>query len=427
MRRAPARPLERAALALATAAAILWIAIVAAGLPRRATRWDFGPYYASALVLREGGNPYLTDLRPVGARVGVEIGKNDRGTYTPTFLTCFEPLTLMSPRRAFWTWFAINLACLLAAIALLFRDASAGLGTRARIWLALAIIFYAPIQVHMNLGQNQFVILFALVLAIRWLEAGRDAPAGFVLAAAALLRAYPLALGGYLLVRRRWAALSWMVAGLAAGAILTIAMAGSETCYSFRIAVSFMTGRYFLDQPGNVALASIISRAFWNLGSTHPGSGFEFARAATSLAARLGLVGVTALATLAPSAQQADRDRRAYSLWIATMILLSPTAWLHYLVLLILPFVALIDARSRGRASARAIAMCIASYAVTEVSFVMAAEIGKSQVLGAIGQIGGFAALALAWLALFQFVRDGAAIAARPAGAEPAAVAPSRS
>jgi Glycosyltransferase family 87 len=418
--------LERLGLALAVAAAIVWIAIVAAGLPRRATRWDFGPYYASALVLREGGNPYTTDLRPVGARVGVEIRDNDRGTYTPTFLTCFAPLTLMSARRAYWTWFAINFACFIAAIALLFRDASSALGVRARVWLVIGIIFYTPIQVHLNLGQNQFLILFALVLAIRWLEAGRDASAGLVLAAAALLRAYPLALGGYLLVRRRWAALSWMIGAVVAGALLTIAVAGWETCYSFRIAINFMTGRHFLDQAGNVALASIISRAFWYFGPANPGGGFEFARAATSLAARLALVGVTALVTLAPSAGRPDRDRRAYSLWIATMILLSPTAWMHYLVLLILPFIALASARSVGRASGRAVAMCIASYALTDLAFVMAAAIGQSEVWGAIGQVGGFVALALAWLALLQFVHDGAGIGPESLAAERPAMAVAR-
>ena len=49
---------------------LLWIACAirivwfASELPARATQLDFSHYYVSAMVAREGGNPYVDDLRP---------------------------------------------------------------------------------------------------------------------------------------------------------------------------------------------------------------------------------------------------------------------------------------------------------------------------------------------------------------------------
>jgi hypothetical protein len=54
--------------------AFISLSMIFAELPARARRWDFSHYYVSALVLREGGNPYLTDIRPVGERLEFKSG-----------------------------------------------------------------------------------------------------------------------------------------------------------------------------------------------------------------------------------------------------------------------------------------------------------------------------------------------------------------
>jgi hypothetical protein len=63
-----------------------------------------------------------------------------------------------------------------------------------------------------------------------------------------------------------------------------------------------------------------------------------------------------------------DRDWRLFSLWVAAAILLSPTAWLHYLVLLFVPFTSLAAAASRGALSPHAVMTAVASYVLSLLS-----------------------------------------------------------
>jgi alpha-1,2-mannosyltransferase len=391
---------ERLSFAVFTALTVVYVAIVVAMLPARATTWDFSHYYVSAMVLREGGDPYKSDLQPIGTRLGLKIDEINRGTYPPTFIWCFSPLTRLPVRSAFFVWQALSLACLVAGLVLLMRET---VSRRAAGWLSLAVIFFAPVQLHMVLSQSQFIIFLMLVLVIRALERSRDAEAGLILAAAALLRAYPLAMAGYLVVRHRWRALGWMAAGLAGGALITIAAVGLNTFLDFRYVPGLITSHYFLSQPGNIALGSFISRMFWRLSAYGLVSSLEHLREALSFAV-CAAVGITvAMRTWARGNDDADTDRRAYSLWIATMILISPTSWIHYLVLLILPFIQITSAAILRRAGRPAVLMCIASYVLAEIGFVVFAPSGFADSHPMLSTEMGFMSAAAAWVGMALF------------------------
>jgi hypothetical protein len=68
----------------------------------------------------------------------------------------------------------------------------------------------------------------------------------------------------------------------------------------------------------------------------------------------------------------ADEDDAVFGLWVVTMVLLTPTTWGHYLVLLFLPFALLAKAAASGAASARAIWLAVGSYLLTQASMVPA-------------------------------------------------------
>ena len=391
---------ERLSFAVFTALAVVYVAIIFAMLPARATKWDFSHYYASAIVLRAGGDPYKPDLQPIGARLGLKIDEINRGTYPPTFIWCFSPLTRLPVRSAFFVWQALSLACLVAGLVLLMRET---VSRRAAGWLSLAVIFFAPVQLHMVLSQSQFIIFLMLVLVIRALERSRDAEAGLILAAAALLRAYPLAMAGYLVVRHRWRALGWMAAGLAGGALITIAAVGLNTFLDFRYVPGLITSHYFLSQPGNIALGSFISRMFWRLSGYGLVSSHEHLREAVSFAVCAAVGIAVAMRTWTRGNDDADTDRRAYSVWIATMILISPTSWIHYLVLLILPFIQITSAAILRRAGRPAVLMCIASYVLAEIGFVVFAPSGFADSHPMLSTEMGFMSAAAAWVGMALF------------------------
>jgi hypothetical protein len=183
------RLLLLAALCLATAFATM----IGRSLPSKANQGDFAIYYVSALMMREGGDPYKAGLRTAGERLGLRTQPVDRSTDPPAFILCFEPLTRLRPRPAFWTWTAINFAALVASIALLLRR-EREISGYTRWAIVAAVILYPPVADHMMTGQNKLLILLMLVLVLCWTEQKRDASAGLILAAAGLLRVFPLLL-----------------------------------------------------------------------------------------------------------------------------------------------------------------------------------------------------------------------------------------
>lgn len=186
---------QRGIIALVWIGVALHVAILIHQAAARQTQWDFSHYYVSALAMREGLNPYLTDLRPLGARLGLE-GIN-RSNYPPAFILSFEPLTLLTPHTAWLTWLILNLAALATTIVWLlepWRD----LGKRRILVIAALALLYPPVSTSIFYSQTQILLLLMLVIVMRELASGCDVAAGLVLGFTGLLKIFPLIMAGYL-------------------------------------------------------------------------------------------------------------------------------------------------------------------------------------------------------------------------------------
>jgi len=361
----------------------IWLVALAFGyglgflarLPERANQFDFSHYYVSALAMRQGIDPYTTDLTPLAKSRGLEIEEINHATYPPTFVLCFEPLTWLAPIPAYRLWIAMNILFLGIALYLLLDGVPKGELQLSLVGLA---ILYAPITDNFYYAQTQILILLLLTLFMRWLESGRHALAGSMLALAGLFKVFPLILLGYLLARRRWKAILYTGLFLMVGGLLTLGLVGAETSINFVRIVPFLTSRFYLARPANVALGAIVSRLFWYsdlvrmglppvfAGAVHLTSGLEFARRASVPLAELFVLALTVRATLGSAKPSNNRDAPVFALWVVTAILLSPTAWFHYLALLFIPFVVLVRQSLGGEASMRATRLGVASYLVAE-------------------------------------------------------------
>lgn len=350
----------------------LWYAVDGLRTARGFDRADFSCYYLWARAARENRNPYTVDFEPMAAALHLHTDGMDHADYPPTFILLFEPLTLLSPRSAYRVWTGLNVAALAAALLLLLGGDS-GLDLRLKLALAALAILYYPIRIHFNWGQTQLVLLLMLLLAGRWLERGREAAAGLILAIAGLLKIFPLFIVGYLLVERRWRALFFTGVGLALGAAATVALIGLPSSLAFGARLANVTNGQWLaihektDSVELVSLGIFVSRLFAGVTGAHPGSALDWGRPLTVMLAAVALVGMTVHATLARPAGR-NRSRRCFALWIVMAALLSPTAWLHYMVLLLVPYAELAVAVNRGEASWRAIWTGAASYALTQFS-----------------------------------------------------------
>src|ERR1700730_1369045 len=105
-------------VAFLSLAALIQIYRTAAALPGRIHEEDFADYYAAAMIVRQGENPYRTSLGPVGARLALHSKTNSQDNtipVTPPFLLVLKALGRLSLTRAYWTWIAINFAALLVS------------------------------------------------------------------------------------------------------------------------------------------------------------------------------------------------------------------------------------------------------------------------------------------------------------------------
>ena len=326
---------------------------------RHFTSSDFSIYYVWGLAMRKGLDVYTTDLSSVAAGVGLDMGHWTKAArYPPTFILCFEPLSLLSPTGAWWTWATLNVTLLAVGLLLLLSD---GFDIASGLVLGALAILYAPLTNHFHYAQAQILILTLLILAIHSIRRGREVVAGFSLALAGLLKVYPLLLVGYLLVRRRWGVLLYMGLTFGIGLGLTCAFVGLSRGLSRTVLSSIFMDRFSL---GGVSVTGMISLVFWHFFSRSD-SLVELARRATVLTSSLGVVVLTMWAT-SNYHVEVDENDPAFALWVVVMVLLVPTAWFHYLVLLLLPFGLLAEAANRGRASWRAIWFGVASYALAE-------------------------------------------------------------
>ncbi len=354
--------LNRSSISL-SALALVYAFTFLPGLAERANQFDFSHYYVSALAMRQGINPYLTDLTPLAASLGLEINEINHATYPPTFVLCFEPLTLLPPLPAYWLWVGMNILFMAVALYLLFK----GLTKNNDLRLALVglAILYAPVSDNFYYAQTQILILLLLTQFMRWMESGRQRLAGAILGVAVLLKIFPLILVGYLLLRRRRTALLSAGLTLIFGSLLTLGFVGLDRSLNFFEVLPFLTDPYWLGRPANVALGAMVSRMFWfSAGYLDPAA--DFIRSAEVLLSQLFLLGLTTHATLKSSKLSGNREQPVIALWVITAILLSPTAWFHYLVLLLIPYALLVRQLLRGEAPMLAASLGLASYVSAE-------------------------------------------------------------
>src|SRR5258708_27930716 len=313
---------QPAILAVGWLCAILVLAGTLSKMPGQWHRRDFSNYYESAWALRHGIDPYSTNLTPIGAQLGLETNWLVHASGTPPFLLCFEPLTRLRPRVAFWTWTAINFSALAIAMYLLLAYRR-GLSGRTTWLLAGLMLMSAPVNLNFYWGQSQLIVLALMVVAMRAMEHERDRTAGLLIAAAALLRAYPLLLVGYFVFRRKWRAVIFAIIGIAAGGLVTVAILGLSQTLSFVHAALWLTDYRVVNLVDDLSLGPFLSRMFWSLTGTAPGSSADWIRRAAIAAADAVVLGLTIRATMA-DANRDDPDWRIYSLSIATAITLTP-------------------------------------------------------------------------------------------------------
>ncbi|HYL59810.1 MAG TPA: glycosyltransferase family 87 protein [Candidatus Acidoferrales bacterium] len=384
-----------------------WASAIFGNAHARVNKWDFSHYYLSAMALRSGPNPYTSDLAPMGESLGLQVDEINRATYPPTFLLCFEPLTLLRPVPAYWTWFGLNVLAVALAFVLLLQNGSLDFA-RAMSFVALAVL-YPPVMDHFKFAQSQIAVLLCLVLMMSSLRRGDQALAGLLLAFATMLRVYPIVMVGYLIVERKWLALRWMTIGIAVIGTITLAFVGWTVSLSFLGLFGFLTSKHWYEPTGNISISATTSRIFWYTLGVSLSPGLDLLRRVSGIAAEFAVLAITARVTFSRAQIQKGLDSRVFALWIAGTIMLAPTAWFHYLVLLFIPYALIASAAYESAASRLTVWMAVSSYAIIFVDMLVLPAIDPHSTswLAILLRERAIVSLGMAYVAAYWFVSDG--------------------
>jgi Glycosyltransferase family 87 len=372
-------------------------------LPAMIKNYDFQCYYVSALVLRSKLNPYTIDYRPFISALGLHLPPDYKADFTPTLMLCFEPLTRVSMTEAFWIWIALNGIVLAFALYLLAGSRFSGLGSTS-VWILVPFaILYAPVGIHFLYAQTVILVLALLACAMRAMQRGHEATAGILLAAAGLLRAFPLLLLVYLVIARRWQVLRWTIVGLMIGGAVTVALVGTAS-FDFFKTIGWATRPVTFEIPTNLALGAVVSRIYWYTCGSSTSGLIDLLRRLTTLCVEVVLVAVTVRVTRTLSGD--DPDWRSFSLWIVLAMMLSPVVWPFYFVLLLIPYVQIIVGAYAGRASRRALLMALASYGLIGIIRSACSTLHFLMPFHALLDQGVMLSLIMAYVAMYWFVVD---------------------
>lgn len=319
-------------------------------------RTDFATYYAAAALLRfrPGGNIYdtATLIHSAPAYQGCLVAIHAPYLYPSLLAILFEPLTLLPCAVAFRLWVVASLALYAGCAALLAARLGRMWPGRERFAAGLVIalaLLCAPMFAGIGQGQVHLVLLAALLTTPELEDRGHPLAAGALLALAACVKPHALLVAALYALRGRWRVVLGTIMGGAALVAVILLLGGGPAGLAESARAMLANGAEEVRLPWNEAL--------WAL----PGG-----PAVAALVAALWLAGAVFV--------RGRGDRALGEAWTyATMVLVSPVAWVFYLGWLLPAFVACL-----GRARDRRVATLLAVlYTAAIVPFGIGSETAR--------------------------------------------------
>ncbi|MFN3243524.1 MAG: glycosyltransferase family 87 protein [Planctomycetota bacterium] len=292
------------------------------------------PYGYDLTAYLDAGAAALAGQSPYGLEVTFPY------LYSPFFACLMVPWTWLPGTVAALLWFAISVWSLGYVVA----RVGGWVGGTARSggwWLAamalLAVGWYRIVHSNLVNGQVNLILLAMCVASFEAERRGRSARAGFWLALAVHTKALPILLLGYLLVRRRWAAIGWCASFGVAFAVAPAVFWGDETLAVYRAYVEQLQqkiARGTIDD-GAITIASRGDLEYFTLRGLLavllPSTSASVLVKYACLAAVVG--GAFVVDLVARRSRERLVHGAAFATWLAASLLISPISEKHHLAL----------------------------------------------------------------------------------------------
>lgn len=313
-------------------------------------RNDFAHYYLSATILLSGDDPYLVPLKPLCDQYGFEYdARIPYGANPPLLIRMFTCLAWLSPSVAFAIWATFQIVCLVA-----FLEATRRIvhwnATDVRFWLFVGLVLSSTsLQSHFVYSQVQLLVGAVIAAAYLARRNRRHLLACGLIALAAGFKIYPAVLLPWFVFsaasrRGDWLRRTAVVAVVTATVLAVVT--GAATWISFiKNGLPVIHANTSVVSHTNYSIqAALVNGLGGLLPLVLPESGSHVAAIVARLAAPAIILAVYLLLYLR---RMHLSDSAAFSVLVVTMILCSPVAWAHYLVLMIPPVAILFVASKR--------------------------------------------------------------------------------
>lgn len=315
----------------------------------RGTLPDFFQEWASARNYFDGLPIYTNHAVPIeryfAGKLDVRRSLVIVNAHPPTSVLAAFPFAGLDFHRAFLVWNLVSLPMLAISIGLVFRELALPFGAWSILPLISLLLLCSPLwqQIH----QGQWNLCLLLLITGTWAadRSGRPRLAGVLLGTATAIKLFPGFLLLYFAQRRRWATVGAGLATLAALTGLTLAVLGAGTYVAYARDV-LPEVQWFRVGWNNNTICGFWSRLF----DPEPGRVRDFSRSEPIIydptlskwLTRSSIAGLLLIYARAIHRSRPGRDDdKAFSLAVTTMLLVSPIAWEHYFLLLLVPLAVL--------------------------------------------------------------------------------------
>jgi Glycosyltransferase family 87/WD40-like Beta Propeller Repeat len=317
----------------------------------RTLNTDFPNYYLAASLYRTGiplDRVYeWTWVQRQKDYLGIEQPLVEFIPNPPLCVLPVLPISALPPLTAKRTWLVLNITLLFVSLELLHRVTH--LSRRRCILVALLCV--TPLQTNFLVGQY-YVLILMLICAAYYVHCkGHRLTSGLLLAVAASLKIFPLCFAIFFAWKRDWRALTSLLSGTAALAVISVVLFGSQVNQVFLIEVLPRALRGDLIGPYSLQWSSFT--ALWHhlflfepelnpLPSVNSPILYAFAQATTSTLLLFGFV-----------SSRSDRSELTKALewgtFVLVLLLLSsmPSSY-HYCVLIFTAIVGINALLRRG-------------------------------------------------------------------------------
>jgi alpha-1,2-mannosyltransferase len=199
-------------------------------------------YFVAARALPTAPNVYSYDLYSLPSETPDAVRKPKRidsfnidvYEYPPPFLLLPRALAILAPDFLHFRmiWFALNGAMMLIGLLAVIRVVEPLTGTRALLLSPLVLASDITINA-LQIGNLQAMVFALAMLGMVLFVQGRYAAGGALLAYATLSKLFPALLLVYLLMRRQWRALAWVVGFSVVLVLVSLLDTGWPPYYAF--------------------------------------------------------------------------------------------------------------------------------------------------------------------------------------------------